>query len=150
MIMRSISFWLRWSRCCSFCHLPLRSLIDLSSVCLLDDRTELKKVSYSRLRIVQFKDGFRDHQVSFNNETHKNDTELSKHIWQLKSKEQHFKIKWKILTKAKPYSTLTKWCNLCTAEKHFIITKLELATLNKGNELISTWRHRRKFILRYS
>ena len=45
MIRRTISFWLRWSRCCSFRHLPLRSLIDLSTVCLLDDRTELKKVS---------------------------------------------------------------------------------------------------------
>ena len=85
----------------------------------------------------------------FNNETRKNDTELSKHIWQLKSKEQRFTIKWKILAKAKPYSNLTKRCNLCTAEKHFIITRAELATLNKRNELISTCRHRRRFILRY-
>jgi len=35
--------------------------------------------------------------VSFNNGTRKNDTELSKHISQLKSKEQRFTIKWKIL-----------------------------------------------------
>jgi len=42
--------------------------------------------------------------VPFNNETRKNDTELSKHIWQLKNKQQHFNIKWKILAKAKPYS----------------------------------------------
>ena len=74
-----------------------------------------------------------------------NDTKLSIYIWQLKNKQQHFNIKWKILAKAKPYSNLTK---RCTTEKHFIITKP--ATLNKRNELISTCRHRRKFILRYS
>ena len=63
----------------------------------------------------EFKARFRNHQVSFNNETCKNDTELSKYIWQLKSKEQRFTIKWKILAKAKSYSNLTKRCNLCTA-----------------------------------
>ena len=109
-----------------------------------------KTETYVGLTATEFKARFRNHQVSFNNETRKNDTELSKHIWRLKSKEQHFTIKWKILAKAKPYSNLTKRCNLCTAEKHFIITKPELATLNKRNELISTCRHRRKFILRYS
>jgi len=110
------------------------------------NRTE----TYVGLTARDFKARFRNHQVSFNNETRKNDIELSKHIWQLKSKQQHFTIKWKILAKAEPYSNLTKRCNLCTTEKHFIITKPELASLNKRNELISTCRHRRKFILRYS
>ena len=109
-----------------------------------------KTETYVGLTATEFKARFRNHQVSFNNETHKNDTELSKHVWQLKNKEQHFSIKWRILAKAKPYSNLTKRCNLCTAEKHFIITKPELATLNRRSELISTCRHRRKFILRYS
>ena len=106
--------------------------------------------TYVGFTATEFKSRFQNYQVSFNNETHKNDTELSKHIWQLKGNEQRFTIKWKILAKAKPYSNLTKRCNLCTTEKHFIITKLELTTLNKRNELISTCRHRRKFILRYS
>ena len=108
-----------------------------------------KTKTYVGLTSTEFKARFRNHQVSFNNETRKNDTEHSKHICQLKSKEERFTIKWRILTKAKPYSNLTKWCNLSTAEKHFIITKPELATLNKRNELISTCRHRRRFILRY-
>ena len=96
-----------------------------------------KTETYVGLTATEFKARFRN-QMSFNNETHKNDRELSKHIWQLKSKEQRFTIKWKILGKAKPYSNLTKRCNLCTTEKHFIITKPELATLNKRNELLST------------
>jgi len=106
--------------------------------------------TYVGLTATDFKARFRNHQVSFNNETRKNDTDLSKHIWELKNNQQHFNIKWKILAKAKPYSNLTKRCNLCTTEKYYIITKPELATLNKRNELISTCRHRRKFILRYS
>ena len=77
-----------------------------------------KTETYVRVGLTstEFKARFRNYQVSFNNEARKNDTELSNHIWQLKSKEQRFTIKWKILAKAKPYSNLTKRCNLCTAE----------------------------------
>jgi len=64
------------------------------------NRTE----TYVGLTATNFKARFWNHQVPFNNETRKNDTELSKHIWQLKNKQQHFNIKWKILAKAKPYS----------------------------------------------
>ena len=61
-----------------------------------------KTETYVGLTSTEFKARFRNHQVSFNNEARKNDTELSLHIWQLKSKEQRFTIKWKILAKAKP------------------------------------------------
>ena len=122
--------------------MPLRRKLPLKRIVYRAQVTSASKTeTYVGLTATEFKARFRNHQVSFNNETRKNDTELSKHIWQLKSKEQRFTIKWKILAKAKPYSNLTKRCNLCTAEKHFIITKPELATLNKRNELISTCRH---------
>lgn len=88
--------------------------------------------------------------MSFNNKKRKNDTELSKHLWQLKDKEDDFTITWRILAKAKSYSNLTKCCNLCIKEKHFIITKPHLATLNRWNKLISASRNQRKFILRFS
>ena len=74
--------------------------------------------TYVGLTATEFKSRFRNHQMSFNNEMHKNDTELSKHTWQLKSNEQRFTIKWKILAKVKIDSNLTKRCNLCTTEKH--------------------------------
>ena len=73
------------------------------------------------LTATEFNVRFRNHPVSFNNATYKNYTELSKHIWQLKSNEQRFTIKWKILAKAKPYSNLTKRCNLCTTKKRSLI-----------------------------
>ena len=98
-----------------------------------------KTETFVGLTVTEFKARFRNHQVSFNNETRKNDTELSKYIWRLTSKEQRFTIKRKILAKAKPYSNLTKRCNLCTAEKFFIITKLELTTLNKWNDSCLNW-----------
>ena len=113
--------------------------------------SERKTETYVGLTATDFKTRWRNHRASFNSEKSKNSTELCKHIWQLKDKnERHYNIKWKILAKAKPYSNFSKRCNLCTTEKHLIITKPELASLNKRNELISTCRHRRKFILRYN
>ena len=68
----------------------------------------------------------------------------------IKEANKEFNITWKILAKAKSYTNLTKRCNLCTTEKFFLICRPHTATLNKRNELVSTCRHRRKFILRYN
>jgi len=111
-----------------------------------NNRTE----TYLGVTATNFKTRWRNHQTSFKNENSKNSTELSKYIRALKSKNERYTIGWKILEKAKPYTNLTGKCQLCTAEKHFIITKPELATLNKRNELVSACRHPRKFMLRYS
>jgi len=106
--------------------------------------------TYVGLTATNFKTRWRNHHTSFNNKKSKNSTELSKYVWELKSKYERYTIEWKILEKAKRHTNLTGKCQLCTAEKHFIITKPELATLNKRNEPVSACRHRRKFILRYS
>ena len=102
-----------------------------------DNSTE----TYIGATSTEFKTRWRNHQVSFKSEKRKNDTELSKHLWKLKSERKNFAMKWKILAKAKAYTNITKRCNLCLTEKYFIITKPHLATLNKRNELISTCRH---------
>ena len=49
--------------------------------------------------------------------------------------------------KARTYSNTTKRCNLCTAEKFWIITADKTNTLNRRSELVSTCRHSRKFLL---
>jgi len=59
--------------------------------------------TYVGLTATEFKTRWRNHQMSFKHESKKNDTELSKHFWQLKEMK-NFKISWKILSKAKPYS----------------------------------------------
>ena len=112
--------------------------------------TQDTRETYIGLTANQFKARYRNHQMSFRHEKRRNETELSKHLWKLKEENIDFTVTWKILAKAKPYTNLTKRCNLCNTEKFFLITKPHMATLNKRNELISTCRHRRKFILRYS
>ena len=104
-----------------------------------NNRTE----TYVGITSTEFKTRWRKHQVSFTNEKRKSDTELSKHLWQLKSKQENFYDKME-------NPNITKRCNLCLTEKFFIITQPHLATLNKRNELISTSRHKRKYILKFS
>ena len=76
-----------------------------------------------------FKTRWRNHQMLFKNESKKNDTELSKHLWQLKDQKKDFAISWKILAKAKSYSNLTKRSNLFSTEKFYVVYKLDMATL---------------------
>ena len=68
-------------------------------------------------------------------------------IWELKNENKTFSIKWKILSQARPYSNVTKKCNLCMLEKFYIICKPKLASLNKRSELISKCRHMAKYLL---
>ena len=107
--------------------------------------TRDKKETYIGLTATQFKARYRNHLMSFRHEKRRNETELSKQLWQLKEANKEFDVTWKILAKATPYTNLTKRCNLCTTEQHRTV-----ATLNKRNELVSTCRHRRKFTPRYN
>ena len=65
----------------------------------------------------QFKARYRNHQISFRYEKRRNETELSKLLWNLKEENKDFTVTRKILAKAKTYTNLTKHCNLCTTEK---------------------------------
>ena len=85
------------------------------------------------LTATAFKTRWRNHQMSFKHEKKRYDTELSKYLWELKMKNEEFKVSWKILAKARAYSNLSKQCNLCIEEKYFIITNSQMATLNKRN-----------------
>ena len=73
--------------------------------------------------------------LSFRNRHYDNGTELSKFIWHLKDNNTDFKIKWSILTSAAAYSNKSKRCNLCLAEKFFIIKAEKSTLLNKRLEL---------------
>ena len=112
--------------------------------------TTREKETYVGLTATEFKTRWRNHQMSFKHEKKRYDTELSKYLWELKMKNEEFTVSWKILAKARAYSNISKRCNLCIEEKYFIITNPQMATLNKRNELVSTCRHRRNYILKYS
>ena len=102
---------------------------------------------YIGLTANSFKTRYTSHKASFNNKEKENSTELSKYIWKLKAEQTPYDISWKIIKQAKPYSPTTKRCNLCLWEKYHITTANKEKTLNSRSELISTCRHKRKFLL---
>ena len=78
--------------------------------------------------------------------THKKSTTtLSEHVWNLKNNNIEHCISWEIIENSHPYNTASKKCNLCTAEKYFILTGKP--TLNKRREIFAQCPHRRKHLL---
>ena len=102
---------------------------------------------YIGLTATSFKTRYAAHKTSFTDNRKRNTTELSKYIWNLKDKNITYNIKWTIVQHARPYSPRTKRCNLCLSEKYHIITSPKDSLLNSRSELISTCRHRKKFLL---
>ena len=110
--------------------------------------SESKRVEkYIGLTECSFKTRYNLHKSSFKNKNKSKATALSEHIWSLKEKNMQHIIDWRIVSRANPYSTATKTCNLCLEEKYYIIIKPETATLNRRNELSSSCPHRRKHLL---
>ena len=110
--------------------------------------TDEKTETYVGLTDTPFKSRYANHKQSFNKSTYKNQTELSKYIWDLKEKKKSFRLSWRILGRARRYSNTTKKCGLCTLEKYFIICHREMASLNKRSELGGSCRHATKFLLK--
>ena len=96
-----------------------------------------------------FKERYRSHQTSLRHPSKRNETELSKYIWDLKDRKKSFRVKWRILRSCQPYSNESKKCNLCLQEKYFIIFRKDLSSLNKGNEIASSYRHRNRLTLKF-
>ena len=94
-----------------------------------------------------FKTRYRNHKTSFTNLNYENEIALSKLIWSLNNNNKKYEVKWEILDQTTPYKCGTRRCNLCLLEKYYILTYKEKDLLNKKSELISTCRHRRKFLL---
>ena len=103
--------------------------------------------TYVGLTSNAFKTRFANHKTSFTNVIYMPQN-LVKHVWKLKDKNVDYKIKWKIIKQAKPYSNNSNRCNLFLWEKYFILCHPSLAALNKRNELVSSCRHANKFLLR--
>ena len=63
--------------------------------------TREEKETYVGLTATAFKTRWRNHQMSFKHEKKRYDTELSKYLWEVKMKNEEFKVSWKILAKAR-------------------------------------------------
>ena len=121
-----------------------RCIVYQATVTRLDNSTD---ETYVGLCETDFKARFSNHKSSFKHSDKRHSTELSKYIWQLKDNNINFKTKWNLLKTCRSYSNTTKRCNLCLMEKFIIICKPELCSLNKRNELASTCRHARNYLL---
>ncbi|XP_047143824.1 leucine-rich repeat and coiled-coil domain-containing protein PF3D7_0703800 [Hydra vulgaris] len=108
---------------------------------------QCKDKVYFGISETTFKLRYANHLKSFNAPKYKNDTELSKELWELKSKHINPVITWKIIAQCKPYNQASKVCNLCLREKFHILSYKGENLLNKRYEIISKCRHSKKFLL---
>ena len=82
-----------------------------------------KEKKYFGIAEESFKGRLHNHNLSFRNEFYKNDTELSKKLWQIKMKNYTLKITWRIIRKCLPYNYNSRNCYLCLNEKLEILNK---------------------------
>ena len=102
--------------------------------------------AYIGICATTFKPRYANHKKSFNHEKYKFSTELSNEYWKLKVSDQQPNVKFSILKKCKPTTNISK-CHLCLNEKLFILENIGKNLLNQRSELVSTCRHKAKFML---
>ena len=93
----------------------------------------------------EFKTRYSVHKSSFKHQKLANSTTLSKHLWELKSNNIEYQLKWRIIKRASAYNGSPSRCNLCLAEKMCILQSNSPSLLNKRSELITKCRHENKF-----
>ena len=120
---------------------PLRgNCLESSVVYKATVQHENETKSYYGLAGGTFKERYRNHVKSIKHEKYKNETQLSKHIWNLKKENKKYTLTWNIERKSNRIVRKSGLCNLCLEEKCTII--LNKDALNKRSELISKCRHR--------
>ena len=72
-------------------------------------------------------------------------TELAKHVWKLKRRNEQYQIKWTIFKRATSYSSNTEYCCLCLKGKLSNVEAKIKTTLNCKTELVSKCRHQKRF-----
>ena len=93
-----------------------------------------------------FKTRFADHKQSFEKKKYATKTSLSRYLWKLNESGIKYSIKWSIIQRARTYRGGSRQCNLCLAEKLCILNADKRFLLNKKSELISSCRHKNKFL----
>ena len=94
-----------------------------------------------------FKQRYNNHLSTFRHQKYGNSTGLSKYIWQKKIDNEECDVKWSIVQRAKPYSNVSKRCDLCTTDKLKISDEDKSVSLNNRSELVSKFHHKNKYIL---
>ena len=93
----------------------------------------------------RFKTWYNNHTKYFRHLQCMNETELSKHVQNLKDHGLDNNPLLEIHKKVSPYQCGSKRCDLCLSEKYSIICVDPYTLLKKKTELISKCHHRNKF-----
>ena len=120
---------------------------DIAIVYQATAQTKDQSKNYFRLCKTEFKTRYYNHNHSFNFDSKRNATELSKFIWTCKDSGLNPIISWKIVCHTIPYQHGGKVCSLCLAEKYAILTANDVALLNKRTELVNKCQHKNKYKL---
>ena len=94
-----------------------------------------------------FKTRYQNHCKSLNNKKSLNETELSKHIWNLKDNKRKYTIAWDIIKQIPSCKAGSRKCRLCFEEKLLILKRQGKNILNRRSELFSKCRHVTKHFL---
>ena len=106
-----------------------------------------KKAIYIGATQTNFKFRFNNHKKSFRQEKYKNETTLSKYLWDNKMNENP-NIEWKILKHCSTFEKGNTTCDLCLSEKHAIIKHLQQPNLiNKRTDIGNKCSHKAKCTL---
>ena len=106
-----------------------------------------QKFRYIGLTEGTVKSRYNGHLQSIRHEKHETATELSKKYWEIKRGGNEPYIAWKIVKQVDTYKGGQPICNLCLAEKYFIIRDRGRNLLNSRTEILSKCRHKKKFLL---
>ena len=121
-----------------------KNIIYQATVTRLDNNS---KDTYIGLCSTTFKQRYANHKASFEHNSKRHSTQLSSHIWRLKDQNIPYLLKWRTIKQCKPYSNINKTCQLCLHEKFLIIYRPSMCSLNTRNELATTCRHRKSYLL---
>ena len=101
----------------------------------------LDKHNYIGVTPNDFKTRYRNHLKSLCNKKNKPETELSKHVWNLKKENGQLSIRWAIMKQIPAGRNGKQSCTLCLQEKLVIMKGRSKKILNRRSEMFSNCRH---------
>ena len=115
-----------------------RSVVYKAEVTSTDDKTTQ---TYIGVTATDFKTRYRKHLKPLHNEKYKHETELSKHVWNLKKENRQFSIRWAIVKQIQAGRDGKRNYTLCLEEKVMIMKGRSKSILNRRSEMFTKCRH---------
>ena len=127
------------------CPMEGARCLDTNTIYQAEVEAAGRKETYIGLSMPEWKTRYGNHKTNFKHSAQRNKTTLAGHVWDLKDKGVDHTIKWKILTRAQPFTPSSKMCRLCLTEKVMIMHTG--SSLNKRTEFFSSCRHKEGLLL---